>query len=150
VPLGATDQNKHRQVLLAVRQLEATSPARHDREGAGRRVLTQAQHRLTSAEVEQITAEYHAGEALRSIAVRWGINRETARLALKRAGAATRKHGEIEPSALKEARQLQDEGWSLNRLGAKFGIDPKTMKKRLSGEPKMGADTHTTHAGRRD
>jgi hypothetical protein len=87
---------------------------------------------LTSAEVEQITAEYRGGEALRMIAQRWGINRETARLALKRAGVPTRRRGDIARSSLEEARRLRGAGWSLNRLGKEFGVDPKTMKKHLS------------------
>jgi len=36
-------------------------------------------------------------------------------------------------SQLEEAARLQGDGWSMNRLGAKFGLDPKTMKVRLAG-----------------
>lgn len=132
VPLGATDQNKHRQVLVAVRQLAAMPSAYRERAAARRKVPTQAQRRLNRAEIEQIAAEYQTGEALQEVAKRWGINRETARLALRRAGVSARKHGEIEPSLLAEARRLRVDGWSLNQLGARFGIDPKTMKKRLA------------------
>ncbi len=73
-----------------------------------------------------------AGATLRQIAGRWGINRETATLALKRAGEPVRKRSTIDPSILEEALRLQAECWSLNRLGVKFGLDPKTMKKRLA------------------
>jgi len=34
---------------------------------------------------------------------------------------------------LEEALRLQAEGWSLNRLGAKFRLDPKTMKRGWPG-----------------
>jgi DNA-binding CsgD family transcriptional regulator len=94
----------------------------------------QAQHRLTQAETEQIAAEYRTGGTLPQIAKRWCINRETARLALTRAGEPVRERGALTPSMLEEALRLRAEGWSLNRLGAKFGIDPKTMKKLLTAD----------------
>ncbi|WP_181110572.1 hypothetical protein [Rathayibacter sp. AY1B8] len=32
---------------------------------------------------------------------------------------------------LEDAASLKTRGWSLNQLGALYGVDPKTMKKRL-------------------
>ncbi|WP_157071459.1 hypothetical protein [Curtobacterium ammoniigenes] len=97
-----------------------------------RKVIVQTQHRLTQAEIAQVAAEYQAGWTLPQIAKRWGINRETARLALTRACVPIRERGTLSPAMLKQALQLEADGWSLNKLGAKFGIDPKTMKKRLT------------------
>jgi hypothetical protein len=54
-------------------------------------------------------------------------------LALKRGDVPTRKV-ELSERQLAEARRLRlDEGWSLNKLGRHFGVDPKTMKRRLAG-----------------
>lgn len=132
VPLGATDQNKQLRVLQAVRAVLEGRAVRAESNDGPRKALAQTQHRLTQAEIAQIAAEYRAGDTLPQIAKRWGINRETARLALTRAGEPVRKHGTLSSSMLQEALRLQNEGWSLNKLGAKFGIDPKTMRKRLT------------------
>ncbi|MBN9207592.1 MAG: hypothetical protein J0H96_02890 [Microbacterium ginsengisoli] len=119
-------------MLQAVRAVVEGRVSRPESSDTPRKAIVQAQHRLTPTEVEEIAAEYRAGRTLPRIAKRWGINRETARLALTRAGEPVRERGTLSPAMLEEARQLEAEGWSLNRLGGRFGIDPKTIKKRLA------------------
>jgi hypothetical protein len=132
VRLSDADQNKQLQVLQAVRAVIEERTIRSESNDVPRKAIVQAQHRLTQAEIEQIAAEYRAGGTLPQIAKCRGINRETARLALTRAGEPIRDRGMLSPSMLEEALRLEAEGWSLNKLGARFGIDPKTMKKRLT------------------
>jgi DNA-binding NarL/FixJ family response regulator len=90
----------------------------------------QAQHRLTPDEVDQIGKEYRAGMSIREIAMTRKLHRETAALAVRRAGVPTRKV-ELSEIQLSEAASLYAEGWSLNQLGKRYGVDPKTIKKRL-------------------
>lgn len=98
-----------------------------------RQRLEQTQHHLTAREIAEIGAQYGTGASTYKLAERWGINRDTVTLALKKAGVEVRERGQLTPLQLQEARRLQAEGWSLNRLGRRFGLDPKTMKKRLLG-----------------
>lgn len=122
VHLSEVDQNQQRQVLLAARAvLDGTS--RRVRDPEPKHLIRQEQHRLNSGEIEQIAAEYRAGGTLPQIAKRWRINRETAPLALTRAGEPVRDRAVLTPSMLDEAVRLRAEGWSLNRLRARFGVD---------------------------
>lgn len=129
--LGATDQNKHSRAASLARQvLQGRFPPRPSRASALQ--VRQVQHRLTAAEVDQIAEQYREGTSTYALAKQWKINRDTVTLALRRAGIATRRPRALTPQQLAEARRLQEEGWSLNRLGRHFGVDPKTMKRRLA------------------
>ena len=125
-----TDQKKGESALRLAQSVmagEIATPT--EREGV--RVIHQAQRRLTKDEVEQIGAQYCGGRSTYELTKEWGVNRETISLALRRAGVPTR-HPRLTDEQLKEALRLHRDGWSLNRLGQKFGLDPKTMKKRLA------------------
>lgn len=97
-----------------------------------KRQVRQPQHRLTPDEITAVSEEYRAGLSMREIAEIRKINRETVALALQPAGILTRNPKALTTTQLSEAASLYAEGWSLNRLGRKYGIDPKTMKKRLA------------------
>jgi len=133
VRLTEAGAQKYEQALRAAERLLAgdlpTPVAAPDYEPTRR--IRQAQHRLTSDEISAIGEEYQAGMSTREIAEARKINRETVSLALRRAGIPTRKL-EISAEQLAEAAELRTEGWSLNRLGKRFGVDPKTIKKRLA------------------
>lgn len=132
VRLSETEQNKAARALnLALRVLggELPQPPRHR---PGVQTVVQQQRRLTPAETELVAAEYRDGKTTYELATDWQINRSTVTMALKRARVPIRRP-RLSHEQLLEAAALRQEGWSFNRLGAKFGIDPKTIKARLSG-----------------
>jgi hypothetical protein len=133
VRLTEAGENKYEQVLRVAEQLLTGEQASAvgDRDYAPTRKIRQAQHRLTDVEIREIGEEYQAGMTIPEIANNRKINRDTASLALRRAGVPTRKV-DLSPAQIAEAAGLYAEGWSLNRLGRRYGVDPKTMKKRLS------------------
>jgi DNA-directed RNA polymerase specialized sigma24 family protein len=99
------------------------------------------QRRLTPDETRAVANEYLAGSSMHEISARWVINRETVATALRRAGVEARQPEALTAEELQEAQALFESGWSLNQLGKKFGIDPKTIKKRLTAaeaEEKVG------------
>ena len=79
----------------------------------------------------KIAAQYQSGISTYELAKCWGINRQTVTSAIARAGIPIRKVN-LTDSRLREAYELNSQGWSLNRLGKKYGMDPKTMKKLLA------------------
>jgi len=98
----------------------------------GTHSIRQVQRRLSPEEIESLVGDYRAGASTYQLAARWKIHRATVSNHLRRAGERVRTQGEVEVE-MDEARQLRVEGWSFNRLARKYGIDPKTMKKRLTG-----------------
>ena len=69
----------------------------------------QAQRRLTTQQVERLTAEYQAGKDIKALAVRWGMHRTTVAAQLRRAGVALRRQG-VPADRLDEAVRLYGEG----------------------------------------
>ena len=129
------DKKKAERALdLALRVLGGELPSSpSNRPGA--QAVVQLQRRLTSEQTHLIAAQYRAGKSTYELAADWQINRATVTKALKRAGEPIRRPTLSEEQLL-EAARLQEEGWSLIRLGKKYYVDPKTLKKRLSGLPK--------------
>lgn len=127
VRLSSTDQNKYRTLLEAYRDTpvvettpgQETDPIRY-----------RAQRRLSASESEDLVERYRAGGTVRGLAESFRMSREGVRSALRRANVAIRTV-ELLPLQLEEARHLRAEGWSLNKLGARYGMDPKTVKSRL-------------------
>jgi len=132
VPPSATDEKKWERALAAARPVQGGTASEHrSTEFPGKQAIKQSQHRLTPEEIREIGEEYQADLSIRQLAEKWQINRETVRLALKRAGVDARKPKALTDLELQEARALYEGGTSLNRLGRIYGIDPKTMKRRL-------------------
>ncbi|HTN57386.1 MAG TPA: hypothetical protein VL043_03875 [Protaetiibacter sp.] len=131
VPLSETDEKKWVMALDAAQGVLAKGPAPSAPDYEGKQSIRQVQRRLTPDETRAVANEYLAGSSMHEISARWVINRETVAAALKRAGVGTRQPKTLTNDELQEAAALFESGWSLNQLGKKFGIDPKTMKKRL-------------------
>lgn len=85
----------------------------------------QAQHRLTPEEVDRLLDHYHAGTKINDLAAEFKVGRTTVMKHVERAGAPRRRN--IVTDRLDEARRLYDQGWSLARVGAHFGVDPATV-----------------------
>lgn len=132
--LSDTDEKKWATALSAARDVLAGSPAPNAPQYEGTQSIRQEQRRLTPDETRAVAADYLAGASMREIAASWNINRETVAAALRRAGVEARQPKSLTAEQLAEASSLLEAGWSLNRLGRMYGIDPKTMKKRLAGD----------------
>ena len=129
------DKNNFEKVLrlaISIRAEESTSLPSYP--SIGVRTIVQEQRRLSEREVTQVAEQYQAGRSTYQLAGEWKINRSTVTLALKRADVPIRKP-RLSARQIEEAVRLRANGWSLNQLGTKFGMDPKTMKQRLAEAP---------------
>ena len=117
--------------LAQVRRLTAAlSALLHRRPRAQPVRQRQIQRRLTPDQVEQLVAEYQAGDDMHELADRWGLHRTTVAGHLRRAGVALRRRG-IPTERLTEAISLYGEGWSCQRLAERFGCDDETVRQAL-------------------
>ena len=85
----------------------------------------QAQNRLDPAEVDRLVQNYRSSTKIDDLAKQFQISRTTVMKHVERAGAPRRRNLIID--RLDEARRLYDQGWSLARVGAHFGVDPGTV-----------------------
>ena len=89
--------------------------------------------RLSPAEVSELADQYVGGLTVDQLAAKWSINRGTVMGHLKRQSVQTRRpSGALEGERLAEATELYRSGVSLNRLGKRFELDPKTVRARLA------------------
>jgi hypothetical protein len=73
---------------------------------------------------------YGQGVPINQLAQRFGIHRVTVTAPLRRHGVELRGAG-LAPEEIRAAAHLYCMGWSLTRLGAKFGVDPATVWRAL-------------------
>lgn len=94
------------------------------------RKLRQAQRRLTASQVDQLVREYEAGDDMTVLAARWDMHRTTVAAHARRAGVELRRQG-VPGDRLDEAIRLYADGWSLKRLGERYGCDDETVRQAL-------------------
>lgn len=129
--LSRTRQKLLEEALYLARQTLADGqPQQADPDYEGKRSIRQEHRRLNAEQIEQLVAEYRAGATTYQLAKHWQIHRHTVTAHLERAGEPIRRPF-LTPEQLVEAAELWAEGWSINRLARKYGMDPKTMKSRL-------------------
>jgi len=73
--------------------------------------------------------------------VRFGIDRETIRRILNQAGVPRRPRG-LTAEQVDQAVILYAGGVSLARIGARFGVDAKNVRRRLLEREVVMRDTH--------
>jgi len=78
------------------------------------------QRRVTAAEVVEIGEQYQAGRSMNNLARQYGVHRNTIRRMLQ-SGDVPIRHGGLSPDRVEEAAALYRAGWSLARLGEKYG-----------------------------
>jgi DNA-directed RNA polymerase specialized sigma24 family protein len=81
-------------------------------------------------EIQDLIAGYQAGATVYQLGRRFGIDRETVSLVLRRHDVPMRRRG-LSAEQIDEAVQLYREGWPLARIGRKFNVDPTTVMNRL-------------------
>jgi hypothetical protein len=111
--------------LLRVRR-EAASEQRLPARPAPR----QSQHRLDGQALAELIAGYREGAKIKELARWFGIHRNTVTDLLVRHGIELRQVG-LSPNQVRDACRLYRDGWSLAKLGDKFGVDDMTVRRYL-------------------
>lgn len=73
---------------------------------------------------------YQAGSTMHELAAQFGVHRTTVATWLRKLGIPLRRQG-LYGADLVEAIRLYGEGWSLARLGERFGCDAETVRQAL-------------------
>jgi len=134
VDLSESGEKRLREILDRAKSLIAKRkkpPAKPTPGYEGAQELRQTHRRLNAAEVQELIKQYGHGLTMNELAKKWGIHRVTVAACLKRAGVAVRRP-HLTDQELIDAKALLATGWSMNRLAREHGMDPKTMKRRLS------------------
>ena len=109
-----------------------SEPAAHEEKGQhsnpGSR---QAQRRLKPAEIDDLVAAYLAGDLVRDIAARHGVNRTTVISHITRRDVPRRSEIGWTQSELRAAEAMYARGSSLATVGTHFGIDASTVANRF-------------------
>jgi DNA-directed RNA polymerase specialized sigma24 family protein len=111
-----------------LRRVRRAATARMPREGPKR--SKQHHRRLGPTEVTQLIKAYGEQASVKELAQSIGIHRVTVTALLRRHRVELRLAG-LEPEEIQAAARLHSEGWSLARLGEKFGVDPATVWRAL-------------------
>lgn len=111
-----------------LRLVRFASAARRPAEGPKR--PKQHHRRLSQAEVFELIAAYGEQLSIKELAQRFGIHRVTVTALLRRHGVVLRRAG-LEREEIIMARRLYVQGWSLSRLGERFGVDAATVWRAL-------------------
>ena len=88
---------------------------------------TIGQRRLTTPEIDQLVEDYRSIRSVYTLAEIYGIHRNTVSQHLKGRGVTIGRRPLVEPEIIR-ARELHDDGLSLNVIGRALGRDPKTVK----------------------
>lgn len=100
---------------------------------------------LQPSEVDRLVEAYRAGASVAELAAQFGVHRETAGKYLQARGIDTRDVG-FSLEQIQEAARLYGEGWSLARLGERFGVNDGTVRARLL---EVGVVMRARRGGRR-
>lgn len=88
------------------------------------------QRRLTEAEIVALALAYRSGRDMDELAAEFKVHRVTVAGQLRRLAVPLRRQG-ITDDNLPEATRLYREGWSLARLGEKYGCHAETVRQAL-------------------
>jgi len=98
------------------------SPTRHKR---------QAQRHFAAAEAAKIAEQYRAGEMLNQLARTYSVHRRTIAHCLQKPEVPLRQVG-LSPEHIIPAAALYRAGWSLARIGGKYGTTDMTVRRVLA------------------
>ncbi len=111
-----------------VRSLLETTPDGPKR--AKLRTPRQAQHRLSSVQVDMLIARYQVGAKVKDLAIQFRVNRDTVFSILKRRQVVRRQRG-IPSELVEKAIADYRAGSSLAVIGAELSVDPATVSRTL-------------------
>lgn len=91
----------------------------------------QVQRRFTTAEAAEITERYQSGQTMNHLARSYAVHRRTVAHCLQRQQVAPRQRG-LGPEHLDQAAGLYRAGWSLARVGEKYGCSDMAVRRALA------------------
>ena len=92
--------------------------------------IYQDQHHLTAAEQVKLAFAYQAGAEMKALAAEFHVHRHTVAHCLQSLGIPLRRQG-LREADRTEAAKLYLDGWSLSRLGEKYGCDATVVRRAL-------------------
>lgn len=101
-----------------------------DRRGVTVPAIGKAATRLDEGQASQLIKEYIGGDAVGTLAVRYGIHRVTVAEHLRRRNIPVRTKGLV-PSEADESIILYNQGYSLAAIGKHFGVAANTVRRTL-------------------
>jgi transposase len=90
----------------------------------------QHQHRLDGAATVLMVERYRSGTAIRPLATEFGVHRTTVATPLHRYRVEMRQGG-LSEGQVDGAGQFYGDGWSLAKIGNKFGVGEMTVRRHL-------------------
>nr|WP_116112897.1 MULTISPECIES: hypothetical protein [Amycolatopsis] len=96
---------------------------------------------LDDEQTKLLIEGYLAGATVYELGERFGINRRTVSVVLKRHGVTMRRRG-LSSEQVDEAVQLYEVGWPLARIAERMDVDPTTVLNRLRERGVRMRDTH--------
>ena len=103
-------------------------------------VIKQKQRRLTKPQQAELVERYRSGDLMTELAKKFEIDRRTVSAILKRHEVPTRPQG-LSAEQLQDAVLMYAQGNSLAVIGAKLGVDTRTVEHRLQGQGVQMRDT---------
>jgi IS30 family transposase len=85
---------------------------------------------LSQDEVDRLVEEYKNGKTVYELGAEFSIHRTTVSRILERHDVTMRRLV-LNESQRDEVARLRAEGWSYNRLGERFGVDPATVRRSM-------------------
>lgn len=121
-------------------QTKELTPATTDYEVVDK--ICRVQRRLTPDEIATIIARFRdGGETMATLAREYGCSRKTISGHLKRAGIAARDTT-CDPALVDRMITLYQDGYSLERVGAKLGVSGSTVRNYLKVRGMPLRDSH--------
>jgi predicted DNA-binding protein YlxM (UPF0122 family) len=109
---------------------------------ARKRTERQVPCRLTTTEVEKLVGDYEAGSAVKELAQRFGVSRQTVTNHLKRNGFKPSLRA-LDDEAIERARIFYERDYrSLENIGKEFGVKAATIHRALRRAGVVFRDTH--------
>lgn len=105
------------------------------------RPIVRTARRLDPTEVHDLIAGYQSGATVYQLGKRFGIERRTVSVILKRNGVKMRRAG-LSPEQIDEAVRLYQIGHSLDRIGKRVGASSRTISARLQENGVRIRDSH--------
>ncbi len=97
------------------------------------------QRRFTAAEASEIAEQYLAGQNMNQLARSYSVHRRTVAHCLRKQAVPVRQLG-LSPEHIVPAAALYRAGWSLARIGDKYGTTDMTVRRALA---KHGVEIRT-------
>jgi lambda repressor-like predicted transcriptional regulator len=117
-------------VLAALGAPEMHGVGTPDRDTPARR-QRRTQRRITTAEAATIAEQYRTGRTMNQLARTFNVHRSTIVHCLQKQEVPLRQLG-LSPEHLAPAAALYRSGWSLARIGDKYGTTDMTVRRALT------------------